>query len=422
MKKNKTAVIGIDGVPYELMDDLSEKGIMPNFQDLKRGGIFKKMRSSIPEISSVAWSSIITGKNPAEHGIFGLTEIIPNTYTLAFPDFSWLKTPAFWQKNSGKKYVILNVPSTYPVKKLNGVHISGFISPDLEKAVYPQEYLPYLNEINYQTDVDSSTAHKSKGLFLENLAEVNEARIKAYKYFWAKENWDVFMLVFTGSDRLEHFLFDAYEEENNPYRQGFLEYFKSIDRVIGEIASQIGEEDNLLILSDHGMERIKTNFYVNSLLEKTGFLALDRSLRGYNQISPETKAFALDPGRIYLHKKGKYQRGTVEKKDEEKIISEIIRLFEGAEYNGERVIKKVCRKGEIYKGKEFDRAPDLVLIKNPGYRLRANIGKNMLFEKDVFTGDHALDNAFFLLRDKSREKIVPQNLTVENIVSILNNL
>jgi predicted AlkP superfamily phosphohydrolase/phosphomutase len=418
---NKTVIIGIDGAPFELMESLSDKGIMPNFKQLRGEGTFKKMRSSIPEVSSVAWSSIITGKNPGQHGIFGFTEIIPNTYSLAFPNFDWLKEPPFWQKNKNKKYVILNVPTTYPAKELNGVHVSGFISLDLEKAVYPSAYLPKLKEIDYQIDVDSELAHKSKSLFLAKLSETNEARIKAYKYFWEKENWDLFMLVFTGSDRLEHFLWDAYEEEDHQYHRDFLNYFKRVDEVIGDIAGRINKNDLILILSDHGMERTKTNFNVNFLLKKAGFLDTDESLKNYNQITSKTRAFALDPGRIYLNKVSKYPKGEVAENEEEKIIQELINLFNDIEKDGQRVIKKVYKKEEIYQGKEIDKAPDLVLVGNAGFKLRGSIEKKSLFEEDIFTGNHTLDNAFLYVNRRDSEKfLIPDNLNVEDVELILN--
>ena len=72
--------------------------IMPNFKELQKNGQFQKMESSIPEISSVSWSSIITGKNPGEHGIFGFTDMIPNSYTISFPNYNNLKEKPFWQK------------------------------------------------------------------------------------------------------------------------------------------------------------------------------------------------------------------------------------------------------------------------------------------------------------------------------------
>ncbi|MFX0139812.1 MAG: alkaline phosphatase family protein, partial [Candidatus Hodarchaeota archaeon] len=79
-RKNRIIIIGLDGIPYHLIDDFSDKGIMPETKKLIEKGIFTQMESSIPEISCVAWSSIITGKNPGEHGIFGYTDIPIGTY------------------------------------------------------------------------------------------------------------------------------------------------------------------------------------------------------------------------------------------------------------------------------------------------------------------------------------------------------
>ncbi len=45
------------------------------------------MRSTLPDVSSVAWSSFITGKNPGEHGIFGFMEIDRHSYDYIFPSF-----------------------------------------------------------------------------------------------------------------------------------------------------------------------------------------------------------------------------------------------------------------------------------------------------------------------------------------------
>lgn len=419
--KKKTVIIGIDGAPYGLIRDLSDQGVMPYFGQLKKQGIFRKMQASIPHISSVSWSSIITGKNPGQHGIFGFTEIMPGTYSLAFPDFTWLKVKPFWLKDKNKKYIILNVPSTYPVQALKGVHISGFISLDLAKAVYPNQYLGQLTKMNYQVDVDSGLAHQSKTLFLEKLSLANEARIKAYQYFWNQPDWHVFMLVFTGSDRLMHFFWDAYENKKHLHHQDFLNYFKRVDETIGQISQQLDKNDALIILSDHGMEKIKTNFNVNYFLRKQGFLELDKSRKNYNQITQKTQAFALDPGRIYLNKAGRYPRGSVKQSDAGRLIKNLINAFSHLKFKGQKVIKKIYQKQEIYQGPQLARAPDLVLLENAGFRLRGNIDKQALFEQDIFTGKHNAE-AFLFIRGKKYAKIMPRNLTVEDIVYILKNL
>ncbi|MFP4116373.1 MAG: alkaline phosphatase family protein, partial [Candidatus Aenigmatarchaeota archaeon] len=204
----KTVAIGIDGVPPEVMEGLVGEGVMENFGRLMEEGKFSRMESSLPAVSSASWSSIITGKNPGEHGVYGFSDMIEGTYSLRFNNFRSLKSKAFWERNN-KRNVIMNVPSTYPAEETNGVHISGFVSPDFEKAVYPETLKEKLKEMNYRVDVDSEKGHKSKRLLFKELFDVLDARIEAYRHLWDREDWDTFKLVFTGSDRLEHFLWDA---------------------------------------------------------------------------------------------------------------------------------------------------------------------------------------------------------------------
>src|SRR4030042_3647213 len=183
MQSGRIIIVGLDGVPFGLLRELSNKGVMPNTKEIISSGIFRKMQSSLPEVSSVAWSSIITGKNPGEHGIFGFTDLSSNSYQLRFPNFNDLQSEPFWNVINGKS-VIVNVPSTYPVKEMNGVHISGFVSIDFSKSVFPKSLIPTLREFDYRLDVDSTLAHQSMDLFFSDLEKAYIASIKTYRYLW----------------------------------------------------------------------------------------------------------------------------------------------------------------------------------------------------------------------------------------------
>ena len=87
----RTVIIGLDGMPYRLIETLSESGRMPSTQALIEGGVLRQMASSIPGISCAAWSSIITGKNPAEHAVFGFADFAPRTYRMTFPNCDSLR-------------------------------------------------------------------------------------------------------------------------------------------------------------------------------------------------------------------------------------------------------------------------------------------------------------------------------------------
>jgi len=415
-------VIGLDGVPYSLVKDLSARGVMPYMSKLIGEGDFRQMGSTIPDISSVAWSSIITGKNPGEHGIYGFMDLIPGTYRIYFPNFSNLCGTPFWNRMNGRRSVIINVPSTYPAGQLNGILVSGFVAPDLEKAVYPPSLVHELKKLDYHIDVDSEKGHQSLELFLDDLNTTLNARIETYRYLWDKEDWNLFMLVFTGTDRLGHFLWEAYEDSAHEYNGTFLHYFGIIDQVIGEILSKMRIDDSLVLLSDHGFERMKGSVYISYYLRKTGFLKLLKSpTTSYEDIDEGTRAFALEPGRIHLNTVGRYPRGSVKESDTEAILDDLIDLFYSLEVEGEKVIDRVYRKEEIYTGPYLDHAPDLVLMANCGFDLKARLQPERLFETTVFTGKHTQNDAFLLVKSP-QGCYIPENPSVFDVSGILEGL
>ena len=149
--KRRIVLIGLDGAPYSLMEKLSDQGVMPHFKSLRDEGVFRQMKAPLPDNSAVSWSSIMTGTNPGVHGIFGFTDLIPNTYTLGFPNFNNLKALPFWKKEPDRNYIIINLPFTYPASEINGKLVAGFVSPTLEKAVYPDSFFQELSRLFRRT-------------------------------------------------------------------------------------------------------------------------------------------------------------------------------------------------------------------------------------------------------------------------------
>jgi len=416
---SKTVIIGLDGVPFGMIKDFAETGVMPNTAGLISKGIFKQMRSSIPEVSCVAWSSMITGRNPAEHGIFGFMDLRPNSYKMTFPNYTNLKSAPFWEEWPGQS-VIINVPGTYPVRQMNGVHIAGFVAIDFEKSIHPQSLAADLKKMGYRLDVDAHKAHSDMNSFLADVDKTVSARVEAYRYLWEAVDWQRFMLVFTCTDRLMHFLWDAYEDANHQYHSFFCDHFRKIDAVIGEISGRMGDDDLFVMHSDHGFERLEHEVHINYLLGREGFLQYKKDGEiSLENISPDTQAFALDPARIHLNLKGKYPSGTVEANEAEEILSRLESLFASLEVDGRKVIRDIYRREQIYSGPYLDDGPDMIMVGAEGFDLKAKLKIQELTGRGAFTGKHTQNSAFLLLKGLADTAVIPDEPAVSDIKGII---
>ena len=410
----RMAVIGLDGVPYRMIMDLTAQGVMPVMAKLLEEGYACKMDSSMPPVSSVAWTSFMTGTNPAKHGIFGFMDRRRESYGIYFPNATQIKSPALWDilTDAGKKTVAVNIPQTYPARETNGVIISGFVALDLEKAVYPHKLVEALREMDYRIDVDYQNADERKDEFFKDLFYTLKKRRETFLYLLGKVPWDLFIGVFTGTDRLQHYFWDDYENTDSPWRQTVLDYYREIDTVIGEMTETMGADTALLMLSDHGFAHLEKEVFINTWLKQQGYLQLKNDPpKSFEDIDAEnTRAFALDPSRIYINVKGAMPQGIVnpglEYEQLRKTLSEGVLALRDEE-TGKPVISRVFRKEELYKGPFIDKAPDLVLWGAQGYDLKGAISKKDVLGRGKFTGMHTHDDAFFYLRRLAPLKVKP---------------
>jgi predicted AlkP superfamily phosphohydrolase/phosphomutase len=423
-KKKRVFVLGMDGVPHHLITDLSSKGLLPNLSRIMNSGILSKMKVTIPEISSVSWSSFMTGKNPGYHGIFGFTDVAPGSYNIKFPSFRDVRIKTIWDilGEKGLKSVILNQPSTYPAKPINGAMVSGFVAIDLAKSVYPMKIKEDLEKFDYMIDIDTVKCKDDHDFLIEQLDRSLSTREKAMDFLWDSVDWDYFELIITGTDRIHHYLWDAYENINHYYHLKFIEYYQKVDALVGRIHKRFLEEANtndpenyFFILSDHGFTGIKQEFNINVWLAKEGYLKFVTSEpENLAQITDETKAFAIDPGRIYINIEGKYPNGHVKFSDVKTLCNEIKTKLESLYFNGEKVIRKVFDRDEIYVGPMSNYSSDLIILTNPGYDVKGSLRKREVFDRTSFVGMHTYDDAIFWSK-----KFYKDNLFITDIAEFI---
>jgi predicted AlkP superfamily phosphohydrolase/phosphomutase len=395
----KLLVIGLDGVSYEMLaGDDGRPSLLPGMKAFFAGET-ARMSVSIPEISAVSWSSFMTGTQAGEHGIFGFVDLAPGSYQYRFPDFRDLKAEPFFIELGArnKRSVIINLPATYPARPIPGVLISGFVALELERAVFPIRYLPMLKQVGYQIDVDAGKGRDRKAEFLADLHCALKVRKQVADMLWEKEDWDVFMFTVTGTDRLQHFLYDAYADKSHEYHDEFAGFFHEVDEAAVDFLQRAAAcpEVDILALSDHGFGLIRREVYLNQVLKKYGFFSSEGpGSRGLPAIGGQATAFALDPSRLYVHRRGKYPRGGVADADYEKVRADLKQLFTGYEVGGQKAVRRVFFAEELYSGGQMAAAPDLVLLPEPGFDLKGGMEKDGETGTSHFTGMHRQDNAF----------------------------
>jgi predicted AlkP superfamily phosphohydrolase/phosphomutase len=401
-KKKQACVVGLDGVPCTLLQTMMENGVMPRTREIVSRGVLRPMTVTLPEISSVSWSTFMTGKNPGAHGIFGFTDLRKGTYELRFPTFRDLGTETIWDlvgKHGGRS-VVINQPSTYPAKEIPGVLISGFVSVDMDKSVQPKRHLAMLARHGYRVDIDTDKCRDNPDLLFSQLGALLESRRAVVDELWESETWTLMEIVITGTDRLHHFAWDAYEDASHPRHRDFLDYYAKVDAFIGHVYDKFGRgetADNFFLLSDHGFCGTTKELYVNTVLEKNGFLSLDSaSPASLTNITPNSRAFALDPARVYIHRRGRYPKGSVEEKEVARLKTEIAGLFESlTDEAGERIVRRVFDAAEVYSGPYTPEGPDLLLIPRNGYDMKGRLGAPAAVGDRRLQGMHTWDNAFF---------------------------
>ncbi len=397
-QRRRVVLLGLDGTPYTLARQFIKDGAMPNLARLVGGGTLLQMDTSIPDISSVAWTSFMTGANPGRHGIYGFLDLQPNSYKIYFPNSRHIKCETIWGAlgRAGRRSVVINVPSTYPAQPLNGVLVSGFVAVDLNKATYPPELVPRLREMDYRINVNARKVQQSHDALMEDVLTTLDRRVKALLYLFDKEQWDLFIGVITETDRLQHFFMDAIADGAHKYHDAFRDFYRRVNGFIGQVAERLGD-DLLMIMSDHGFTPIKQQVYLNRWLEDNGFLKLKENARTIEEIAEGSVAFALDPGRVYLNYKGKYPGGSVNRGDARRIIDEIKTGLSEINAGGDRVVQRIYERDELFSGPVVEQAPDLCVQSVYGYDLKGAVNKRELMDREVFTGMHTQDDSTFYI-------------------------
>jgi len=400
--KPRVAFFGIDGVPYSLIAD--HPGEFENLATIEDEGSGGAIDSIVPPESSACWPSLTTGVNPGQTGVYGFQDRETGSYDTYVPMGQDVQATRLWDRvhGAGRAATVLNVPVSFPPQENVQRMVSGFLSPGVDRAAAPEELRSYLEGIDYRIDVDAKLGHHDdKEEFIEDAHETLDTRYEAFRHYVDQDDWDLFFGVFMTTDRVNHFLFEHYERDGE-YREEFLEFYRKIDRYLGELRAALADDVTMVVASDHGFTTLDHEVHLNEWLRREGWLGFeDDDHEELGDISDSTRAYSLIPGRFYVNLEGREPRGSVPREEYEDVRADLRADLESLEGpGGEPVADRVETKEAAFRGPHDEIAPDLTVVPNHGFDLKAGFkNSDEVFGVGPRNGMHSFDNACLFVDD-----------------------
>jgi predicted AlkP superfamily phosphohydrolase/phosphomutase len=407
---SRALVIGLDCAPPELLFERWREEL-PTIRSLMERGRYGVLRSCDPPITVPAWACMTSSRSPGALGIYGFRNRRDRSYdALGIADSRAVRVPRVWDLLSerGRPVIVVGVPPSYPVSKVNGVMISCFLTPDTEKSQYtfPSELREEIEGLvgRYMVDVHDFRTDDKKAVLAE-IEEMTEKRFRVAEHLLETKPWDLFFMVEMGTDRMHHAFWRFSDPEHrlyepgNPFEHAMLDYYRALDDKIARLLRFADDDTAVFVVSDHGAKRIDGGICVNEWLRREGYLVLKEKPREPSRLSPDmvdwSRTTAWGEGgyycRLFLNVAGREPQGTIATEDYERTRDELKAKLEALGDEEGRPIGTVAHRPEDLYAERNGVPPDLLVYF--GDLLWRSIGQVGTGTVHVFENDTGPDDA-----------------------------
>jgi predicted AlkP superfamily phosphohydrolase/phosphomutase len=401
---SRVLVIGLDCAAPQLVFErwLAE---LPTLRGLIERGRHGVLRSCDPPITVPAWSVMASSRDPGALGIYGFRNRSDHSYgALTMADSRAVKLPRVWDIASAhdRHVVVLGVPGTYPPKRVNGVMVSCFLTPDVATSRYthPPELAREIEQTvgEYMVDVeDFRTTDKQR--LIDEIETMTVRRFALAEHLLESRPWDLFFMVEMGTDRIHHGFWRYFDsghrlyEPGSPFESTMRDYYKRLDEKIASLLEHVDEDTTVLVVSDHGAKRMDGGIRVNEWLRREGYLTLRASPEAPTSLTPDmidwARTAAWGEGgyycRLFLNVAGREPEGIVARQDYEHVREEIKQKLESlGDERGRPIGTRAHRPEDLYPSGASNVAPDLIVyFGDLAWRSLGRVGED---------GVHAFEN------------------------------
>ena len=353
---------------------------LPTLSALADAGAYGRLESVVPPITVPAWSCMMSSRTPGDLGIYGFRNRADHSYDgLFIANGAAVKEPRLWDivGRRGMRSIVLGVPGTFPVRPLNGVMVSCFLTPSTQSQyTFPPALRNEVEDVVGEYLFDCTEFRtEDKDDLLRQIYEMTDKRFALADHFLSTKPWELFAMVEMGTDRIHHGFWkdmDAAHRKHVPggaYEQAILDYHIHVDGLLANLLRHADDETAVLVVSDHGAKRMDGGIRINEWLRQEGLLELQREPEGRSSTRDcgidwsRTKVWAEGGyySRVFLNVEGREPEGTIPAADYERFRDELIeRISAIPDDQGRPIPTRVFRPEDVYpeiKGV----APDLIV-------------------------------------------------------------
>lgn len=401
----RLVVLGWDSATFDVIDPLIAQGRLPALASLIERGQRATLMSTWPPMTDCAWTSAFTGRNPGAHGIFGSWYRAPGAYECRYFSSRDRKVPTVWELTNDVRWLVWNVPMSYPPVPIDGVMVAGYGAPPTSRFCEPAGFQDELARRWPLEDILDRAPHSSLDRFLEDLIRGLEVQAEAFPWAARESAADCAVAVWPHVDRAQHF-FWRFRGTDNPLADAVDRVYEAMDRATQSALDAFPEAD-VMIVSDHGAGDLKGDVNVGAWLAAQGRAvyatpkrsssdlawALPPTVRRFakrlapgmarkamgaflvKQLGPfewsKTQAFVGVHNDLWINVQGREPEGCVAPEDADRVRDEIVAgLLELTGPDGSRLFSAAHLKEDIYSGPALELAPDVMLDPwSNGYRV-----------------------------------------------------
>ena len=281
----KICVLGLDCAAPEVV--FGDERLV-NLRRLMDAGVYGRLESVTPPITVPAWMCMCTSQDPGSLGVYGFRNRVDHSYDkLGFANSASIKALAIWDQlaREGKRSIIVGVPPNYPPRRINGISIGCFLTPDTTKNdfTYPASFKTKIQELvgEYPVDVKNFRTDR-KDWLKEEIFRMSQKQWNVVHWLLNEQEWDYFHFVDIGLDRMHHGFWNYFDRkacaissQEIPIKTRFRNIICGSTSKLGRRLELLDKDTMLLVVSDHGAQRLDGGIAINEWLIREGLLVLN---------------------------------------------------------------------------------------------------------------------------------------------------